>query len=502
MKVCYHIGDKLTLKPKLMKNSYKMNSNNRTKIIATVGPASNTVDILEQLITNGCSVFRVNFSHGSHESHAESIQAIRTAAKNLNQYVAILGDLQGPKIRIGSIIGDSFELKVGQELILDSEIGDDQGSVNGVSYLCDTLAATCQPGRLLMVDDGRVQLEVTSVSGNAITTKVLAGNKLSSRKGINLKGGGLSEDALTDKDKKDIVFASQHDLDYLCVSFPVSPQDMHQARKLLDEAGCNAGLIAKLERAEVVQSQEIIDAMIDASDGVMVARGDLAVEVGFEDVTSLQKQIVQRARVLNKPVIVATQMMESMIDSPVPTRAEVSDVANAVFDQTDAVMLSAETAAGKFPVETIKAVYNVIIATEKNSVTQVSKHRVECDFENVDESIAMAAMYTANHFKKIKAIICLTQSGNTALWMSRIKSHLPLVAMSFKESTLNHVALYKGVKSAYLPYNEEINDFLYDAIERIRGLVTLESGDFVAISFGDIVGVNGQTNTLKILQVD
>ncbi len=485
-----------------MKTNYKINSSNRTKIIATVGPASNSVEILEQLIANGCSVFRVNFSHGSHESHAQSIKAIRTAAKNLNQYVAVLGDLQGPKIRIGAIVGDSFDLKVGQELILDSEIVDGQGSVDGVSYLCDTLAETCQAGSLLMVDDGRVQLEVTSVKGTAITTKVLAGSKLSSRKGINLKGGGLSEDALTEKDKQDITFASEHNLDYLCVSFPVSPQDMHAARKLLDDAGCDAKLIAKLERAEVVESEEIIDDMINASDAVMVARGDLAVEVGFEVVTSLQKQIVQRARSLNKPVIVATQMMESMIDSPVPTRAEVSDVANAVFDQTDAVMLSAETAAGQFPIETIRAVYDVIVATEKNSVTQVSKHRVECDFVNVDESIAMATMYTANHLKQIKAIICLTQSGNTALWMSRIKSHLPLVAMSFNEPTLNRVALYKGVKSAYLPFNEEINDFLYDAIERIHGLVSLDSGDYVAISFGDIVGVNGQTNTLKILQVD
>lgn len=484
-----------------MKNNYKINNKNRTKIIATVGPASNSVEVLEQLIANGCSVFRVNFSHGSHESHAESIQSIRTAAKNLNQYVAILGDLQGPKIRIGGIVGDSFDLEVGQPLILDSDIEDDQGSADGVSYVCATLAQACQPGRLLMLDDGRVQLEVTSVTGNAITTKVIGGNKLSSRKGINLKGGGLSEDALTEKDKRDIAFASQQNLDYLCVSFPVRPQDMHDARDLLDNEGCQAKLIAKLERAEVVESQEIIDAMIAASDGVMVARGDLAVEVGFEEVTSLQKQIVQRARSLNKPVIVATQMMESMIDSPVPTRAEVSDVANAVFDQADAVMLSAESAVGNYPVQTIKAVYDVIIATEKNIVTQVSKHRVELDFEDVDESIAMAAMYMSNHFKSIKAIICLTSSGNTALWMSRIKSHLPLVAMSFNDSTLNRVALYKGVKSAHLPFHEEINHFLHDAVEHIRDLVHLESGDFIAITFGDVVGVNGFTNTLKILRV-
>lgn len=485
-----------------MKNNYKINNMNRTKIIATVGPASNSIAVLEQLIANGCSVFRVNFSHGSHESHAESIQSIRTAAENLGQYVAILGDLQGPKIRIGGIVGDSFDLEVGQELILDSDIADDQGSLEGVSYQCATLAESCEPGRLLMLDDGRVQLEVISVSGNAIRTSVLGGHRLSSRKGLNLKGGGLSEDALTEKDKRDIVFASQQNLDYLCVSFPVSPQDMLDARELLDAAGCKAKLIAKLERAEVVESQSVIDAMVEVSDAVMVARGDLAVEVGFEAVTSIQKQIVQRARSLNKPVIVATQMMESMIDSPVPTRAEVSDVANAVFDQADAVMLSAETAVGQFPVETIKAVYDIIIATEKNTLTQVSKHRVECDFEYVDESMAMAAMYLSNHFKSIKAIICLTESGNTALWMSRIKSHLPMVAMSVKDATLNRVALYKGVKSAHLPYHEKRNEYLDEAVEIVRGVVALESGDYVAITFGDVVGVDGNTNTLKILQVD
>ena len=242
--------------------------------------------------------------------------------------------------------------------------------------------------------------------------------------------------------------------------------------------------------------------MINASDGVMVARGDLAVEIGFEAVTSIQKQIVQRSRSLNKPVIVATQMMESMIDSPVPTRAEVSDVANAVFDQADAVMLSAESAVGKFPVQTIKTVYDVIIATEKNLSTQVSKHRVECDFDLVDESIAMSAMYVANHFKSIKAIVCWTESGSTALWMSRIRTHLPMVALSVHEETLNRVALYKGVKSAYLPEEGKSIELLSKAVDYARQVVPLESGDYVAITFGDVVGVDGHTNTLKLLKVD
>ena len=480
----------------------KIQRANRTKIIATVGPASSSVEVLEKLIEHGCSVFRINFSHGSHAAHAESIKAIRQAAKNCDQYVARLGDLQGPKIRIGGIVGDSFALEDGQILLLDSEIDDEMGTADGVSYRCDTLAESCEPGRLLLLDDGRIQLEVLSVEGTAITTKVVVGTKLSSRKGLNLKGGGLAEDALTEKDVRDIDFASGQDLDYICVSFPAKAEDMDHARKLLDQAGCKAKLIAKIERAEVVESQQSIDRMIESSDGVMVARGDLAVEIGFESVTSIQKEIVARARVLNKPVIVATQMMESMIDSPVPTRAEVSDVANAVFDYADAVMLSAETAVGQFPVEVVDTVCNVIIATELNSRTQISKHRVECDFDYVDESIAMASMYLANHFDGIKAIVCLTESGSTALWMSRIKTHLPMVAMSNKEATLNRVALYKGVLSAHLPHDANRNDSLQDAIRRIGDVVTLQSGDYVAITLGDVIGVDGHTNTLKILKVE
>ena len=478
-----------------------INKHNRTKIIATIGPASSSKEVLTKLIENGCSVFRINFSHGSHESHAEVIQNIRSVANTLKQSVAILGDLQGPKIRIGSIVGDSFDLEVGQTLVLDSEIADDAGSTEGVSYRCKTLATSCEPGRVLMLDDGRVQLEVTKIQGNKITTRVIAGSKLSSRKGLNLKGGGLAEDALTKKDKEDMAFAAQQEVDYLCVSFPVCAQDMEDARAMLDYIGSSAKLIAKLERAEVVADQEIIDSMINSCDGVMVARGDLAVEIGFESVTSIQKLIVSRARRLNKPVIVATQMVESMIDNPVPTRAEVSDIANAVFDYADAVMLSGETAMGKYPVEVVKTVYDVIIASERNIITQVSKHRVEMEFELVDESIAMACMYLSNHFKKIKAIVCLTESGSTALWMSRIKTHLPLVAMSSKQATLNAVALYKGVIPAMLPHESKRNEQLMEVIQYLRSEVDVVPGDYVAVTYGDVVGVDGNTNTLKILRV-
>jgi len=484
-----------------MKENYKINNLNRTKIVATVGPASGSIEVLKDMIANGCSVFRINFSHGSHDSHGQSIANIRAAASGLNQHVAILGDLQGPKIRIGAIQGDSFDLEVGQELLLDSAISDADGSPAGVSYLCDTLAQSCSPGRVLMLDDGRVQLEVISVDGEAINTKVIAGTKLSSRKGLNLQGGGLAEDALTPKDLADMAFAAKQNLDYICVSFPAQAADMLDARAKLDDLGCATKLIAKLERAEVVASEAVIDEMINSCDGVMVARGDLAVEVGFEAVTSYQKQIVARARTLNKPVIVATQMMESMIDSPVPTRAEVSDVANAVFDYADAVMLSAESAVGAYPIETIKTVYDVIVATEKHVLTQVSKHRVEIEFDYVDESIAMATMYLANHFKKVKAIVCLTESGSTALWMSRIKTHLPLVAMSPKESTLNRTALYKGVRPAYLQQQAEGSTQLEDVIQFMRSAVDLEKGDHVVVTFGDVVGIDGHTNTLKVLEV-
>lgn len=453
------------------------------------------------MMLNGCSVFRLNFSHGGHTAHAESVKNIRSIADELSQHVTILGDLQGPKVRIGAIIGDSFALKEGQELVLDSEIDDEGGSVDGVSYLCSTLAESCSAGRVLMLDDGRVQLEVTKVAGNRITTKVIAGTRLSSRKGLNLKGGGLAEDALTSKDIDDMAFAVKHELDYLCVSFPASAADMREARSKLDQLGSKMKLIAKLERAEVVESESVIDQMVKSCDGVMVARGDLAIEVGFELVTSLQKLIVQRARTLNKPVIVATQMMESMIESPIPTRAEVSDVANAVFDYADAIMLSAETAVGDYPVEVIKTVYEVIVATEEHAWTQVSKHRVEIDFQLVDESIAMATMYLANHFKGVKAIVCLTESGSTPLWMSRIKTHLPLVAMSSKKETLQRVALYKGVRAAYLPFSSERNNQLDSVITYVRSAVDLERGDYVVITLGDVVGVDGHTNTLKVLQV-
>jgi pyruvate kinase len=475
--------------------------NNRTKIIATIGPASSSQKIIASLISNGCSVFRINFSHGSHESHLEAITNIRKVASELEQSVAILGDLQGPKIRIGSIIGDGFDLALGQELVLDSSIADDAGSVDGVSYVCKTLASSCELGKVLMLDDGRLQLEVTAIDGSRITTKVIAGNHISSRKGLNLKGGGLAEDALTAKDKKDMAFAAEQELDYLCVSFPSCPQDMEDARAMLDYIGSSAKLIAKLERAEVVADQAAIDGMINSCEGVMVARGDLAVEIGFESVTSVQKLIVARARQLNKPVIVATQMVESMIENPVPTRAEVSDIANAVFDYADAVMLSGETAVGKYPVEVVKTVYDVVIATEKNVITQVSKHRVEMEFDLVDESIAMACMYLANHFRKVKAIACLTESGSTALWMSRIKTHLPLVAMSSKQATLNAVALYKGVIPAHLPHESLRNEQLMEAIQYMRSEVDIVPGDYVAVTYGDVVGVDGNTNTLKILKV-
>lgn len=475
---------------------------NRTKIIATVGPASSDIDTLNSLIASGCSVFRINFSHGQLSDHLHSIENIRAAADSSKVHVAILGDLQGPKIRIGAFKEGSINLQEGQQLILDSSIADDEGSVNGISYICESLPAACEPGSLLVLDDGKVELQVQQVEGVKIITHVVGGNALSSRKGLNLKGGGLAEAALTEKDYRDMEFAVNNELDYICVSFPASPADMIMARAKLDELGSRIKLIAKVERAELVESVETIDAIIEVSDGVMVARGDLAVEVGFESVTSLQKVIVSRARSLNKPVIVATQMMESMIDNRVPTRAEVSDVANAVFDYADAVMLSGETAVGRYPVAVVKTVYDVIVATEKNIITQISKHRVECEFELVDESIAMATMYLANHFKRVKAIVCLTESGGTALWMSRIKTHLPMVAMSFKDTTLNRVALYKGVKPVFLPFEKDRNGLLNDAVNRVNEVVDLASGDYVAITFGDIVGVDGNTNTLKILKVD
>ncbi|MGB0733682.1 MAG: pyruvate kinase, partial [Pontibacterium sp.] len=351
-------------------------------------------------------------------------------------------------------------------------------------------------------DDGRIELEVRQKEGTKLHCKVVIGGPLSNNKGINRQGGGLSAPALTDKDKNDIITAAALDADYLAVSFPRSADDIYLARRLMREAGGHAHLIAKIERAETVEDLALLDEIIKASDGVMVARGDLGVEIGDAELIGVQKHIIERARALNRVVITATQMMESMISQPMPTRAEVFDVANAVLDGTDAVMLSAETAAGAYPIETVKAMHRVILGAEKHPQAHRSDHRVNDVFANIDESIALAAMYTANHLQGIKAIICMTESGDTPLQMSRIRSHQPIFAFSPHPQTQHRVALFRGVKT--VPFdseaiaNEDVNQRAVDQLVE-RGVVS--TGDLVLITKGDYVKAHGGTNTMKVVSV-
>lgn len=474
----------------------------RTKIVATLGPATESQESIEQLIKAGVDVVRLNFSHGKAEEHIARANLVREAARKHERFVAVLADLQGPKIRIARFSESKVMLRKGQQFILDASLDKNAGDAATVGIDYEALITDSRPTDILLLDDGRIELKVLEVQVPRLICEVLVGGPLSNNKGINRKGGGLSASALTEKDREDIRTAARMQVDYLAVSFPRDAADMHLARKLLLEAGGEAGLIAKIERAETVNDVRVLDEIIEASEAVMVARGDLGVEIGDAELVAVQKLIIDRARSLNRVVITATQMMESMITQPMPTRAEVFDVANAVLDGTDAVMLSAETAAGAYPVETVEAMHRVIIGAEKHPQAQRSKHRVYEVFHNIDESIAMSAMYAANHLHGVKAIICMTESGNTPRLMSRIRSHLPIFAFSRNVRTQNRVAMFRGVTT--IPFdtelmpNEEVNRRAVE--ELVRRRVVCE-GDHVLITKGDYANAQGGTNTLRVIRV-
>ena len=474
----------------------------RTKIVATLGPSTDDPQLLERLIMEGVNVVRLNFSHGSVEDHRQRARWVRDIARRNGRTVAILGDLQGPKIRIARFADGSVTLNEGDSFDLDMHRDNNAGDSQGVGIDYPQLADDVKSGDRLLLDDGRVILRVQSIEQGCINTLVEVGGSLSNNKGINREGGGLSAAALTKKDRDDIALAAEIGVDYLAVSFVRCADDLHQARELLQEAGGNAGMVAKIERAEVVNCEQTLDAVIKAADVVMVARGDLGVEIGDAELIAVQKHIIRRARVLGRASITATQMMESMITSLLPTRAEVFDVANAVLDGTDAVMLSGETAAGDFPVQVVEAMQRIILGAEKQPETRVSGHRLHESFSHVDETIAMAVMYTANHLSGIKAIISLTETGNTPLLMSRISSDIPVFAFTRHDVTKNRVALYRGV----VPVTFDIASLAEGLIDRSlvdelkrRGIV--EEGDYVVISKGDKVHDPKGTNTMKIVRV-
>ena len=471
----------------------------RTKILATLGPATDKPGVLEGLFKAGVDVVRMNFSHGSAQDHIDRANKIRELSRTTGHRVGILADLQGPKIRIARFKDTKVNLQEGQDFALDINLDPTAGDSTQVGITYEPLALEVKPGSRLLLDDGRIVLDVINVENMRVNCTVIVGGDLSNNKGINLLGGGLSAAALTEKDKEDIKTIGIMGCDYVAVSFPRCAEDLHEARRLLEAEGCYAGIVAKVERAEAL---DVMDEIILASDVVMVARGDLGVEIGDANLPAVQKKLIQRTRELNRIAITATQMMESMIENAIPTRAEVFDVANAVYDGTDAIMLSAETASGKYPVKAVEAMDRICLEAEKQPIVRVSDHRVNIQFERDDEAIAMSAMYMANH-TKIKGIVALTESGSTPLWMSRISSGIPIFALSGEETTLGKVTLYRGVFPVYFKIDPthdhaEVNR---EIVKELRKWNRAADGDKFIITKWDLTGVKGGTNALKVIVV-
>ena len=468
----------------------------RTKIVATLGPATDDPSVMDDIIAAGVDVVRLNLSHDSHVRHRERAERIRERALAAGHAITVLMDLQGPKIRIGKFTEGKVQLARGDAFAIDTACGIEAGDSTRVGTTYVELADDVRHGDTLLLDDGAIELWVESVANGRIDCKVVVGGPLSNNKGINKKGGGLSAPALTDKDKEDIRFAAEIDADYLAVSFVRNGDDVRLARALFQEAGGRGGIIAKIERAESLNG---IDDIIHASDAIMVARGDLGVEIGDAELPAVQKRLISRARDLNSVVITATQMMQSMIENPIPTRAEVFDVANAVLDGTDAVMLSAESSIGKYPAKVVEALDRICLEAEK-SVTR-SGHRIDTVFGRVDEGIAMAAMYTANHLG-VKAIAALTETGSTVKWMSRISSGIPIYAMTRFAPTQRKVRLFRGVYPVSFDVaTTDIHEVNCEVIEELLRRGTVRDGDLVIITKGDRSGVEGQTNIMKIMRV-
>jgi pyruvate kinase len=469
----------------------------RTKIVATLGPAScSNPKILESMIRAGVDVVRINFSHGTREQHLQYAEMTRSIAQSLGQTVGVLADLQGPKIRVGRFEQGRIKLNVGDKFILDSDCTLGNQERVGLDY--KELPDDVETDATLMLDDGRIVLKVSTVSNNQIFCVVEQGGVLSNNKGINRKGGGLSAPALTGKDIEDIKVAAEMNADYLAVSFVKSGDDVRKARELLYAASGRSLIMAKIERSEAILA---LDDIIEASDAIMVARGDLAIEVGDAAVPALQKKMIRAARTNNKLVVTATQMMESMITSPIPTRAEVSDVANAVLDGTDAVMLSAESAAGDFPVESVAAMARVCLEAEKEYLVNVDRRQPMNHPATIEEAIARATMFTATGLK-IRAIAALTQSGETALLMSRRSSKVPIVALSPHESTRRKVTLFRGVYP--VEFGKDLNDpevILQLAEDELLNRGIVRNGDIMVMTIGEPVGKTGGTNTMKIIRV-
>jgi pyruvate kinase len=472
----------------------------RTKIVATVGPATDDLDVLTDMMRAGLDVVRLNASHGSVADRRRRLALVREATIRADKCIGVLLDLGGPKIRIEGFRAGKVMLQEGQPFALDTALDAKAGTEEVVGVAYKDLPKDVVAGDTLLLADGYIVLDVDRVSGTRIETHVRVGGELSDRKGLNRQGGGISAPAISDRDLDDIRFAAEERIDYVSVSFARDAGDIERARTLIRAAGGEGRVVAKIERHEAVSN---LPEIIDAADVVMVARGDLGVEMGYAELTGLQKTIIHQTRAKNRVVITATQMMESMIQSPVPTRAEVSDVANAVMDGTDAVMLSAETATGRYPVKAVQAMAQVIEGAEKYQLTHTrTRHRVEGQFKGTEEAIAMAVMYAANHLK-VRAIVALTETGATPLWMSRIRSDIPIYAFTRHEATRRRVTIFRGVYPVIFDVTHPTSmEVLYrELFTRLLDLQLVKTNDLVILTKGELTGVTGGTNAMLILKV-
>ena len=474
-----------------------------TKIVATIGPASSDFDTLVRMIRAGVDVVRLNFSHGKAQDHIDRATLVRRAAAECGKEVAIMADMQGPKIRVGKFEDGKITLNKGEPFILDAKWGDngELGNQKRVGLDYKALPRDVRPHDLLLLNDGLIVLVVDRIVGHEIYTTVKVGGELSNNKGINRQGGGLTAPALTAKDMEDIKTAMSFQADYLAISFPKSATDMEMARQLANIAGepfqHKPMLIAKIERAEAIP---VLQEILDASDGIMVARGDLAVEVGNAAVPALQKRMIRMARNSNKLAITATQMMESMIVNAVPTRAEVSDVANAVLDGTDAVMTSAETASGRYPIETVEMMAAICAEAEQSEYNKLDADFLNVQFTRIDQSIAYGTLFTAHHLR-VKAIVALTESGSTALWMSRHSIDTPIFALTPSRTTQRKASLYRNVQAYYLLQEGGSHAVLRQAEELLESHGVVQKGDMIVVTWGSPMGQAGGTNALKIVRV-
>jgi len=470
----------------------------RTKIVASLGPATHDPKAISNLIRAGIDVARINFSHGTRDEHRYRAALVKEAAAKRGRPVGLLCDLQGPKIRIEGFKSDQAQLRNGKSFTIDANLASDAGTEERVGTTYKNLSEDLNRGDIVLLDDGAISLRVEKIEKGQVHTRVVVGGLLLPYKGMNLQGGGLSADALTDKDRDDIGFLTELGADFVGVSFVRSSDDVEHARDLVRSAGSNAHIVAKIERREAVEN---IDSIIRAADVIMVARGDLGVELGDAELPGVQKRLIAEARMGNKIVITATQMMQSMVTSAQPSRAEVLDVANAVLDGTDAVMLSAETAVGRHPARVVAAMDRVCRGAERHDIARVSTHRMDTQFETIEEAVSMAAMYTANHHD-IAAILALTEFGTTPMWMSRISSALPIFAATRLPATERRLALYRGVYpvsfDATTVSRENLN---FSAVETIKKRGLVQDGDLIILTKGDLYGSEGGTNAMKIVKV-